>query len=147
MWPNRSVESLCCVRTWLPWNLSFRYIHCTGQFTPKMKANTESHLLSSLVWIDSGRCGLTALLGVFFQGTKCNGMTNFIEFMWSSARHSTGPPHSVLTTTPPCSVLTQSLLICVLTQFSLCSHSVLTLFSLFSLVPSPVALFQLRPTL
>ena len=24
---------------WIPWNLSFRYIHCTGQFTPKMKAN------------------------------------------------------------------------------------------------------------
>ena len=40
--------------TWIPWNLSFRYIHCTGQFTPKMKANAEPRLLSSLVWIDSG---------------------------------------------------------------------------------------------
>ena len=39
---------------WIPWNLSFRYIHCTGQFTPKMKANAEPRLLSSLVWIDSG---------------------------------------------------------------------------------------------
>ena len=39
---------------WTPWNLSFHYINCTGQFTPKMKANTEPHLLSSLVWIDSG---------------------------------------------------------------------------------------------
>ena len=39
---------------WNPWNLSFRYIHCTGQFTPKMKANAELRLLSSLVWIDSG---------------------------------------------------------------------------------------------
>ena len=39
---------------WIPWNLSFHYIHCTGQFTPKMKANAEPHLLSSLVWIDSG---------------------------------------------------------------------------------------------
>ena len=39
---------------WIPWNLSFRYIHCTGQFTPKMKANAKTHLLSSLVWIDSG---------------------------------------------------------------------------------------------
>ena len=38
----------------VPWNLSIRYIHCTGQFTPKMKANAEPHLLSSLVWIDSG---------------------------------------------------------------------------------------------
>ena len=26
---------------WIPWNLSFRYIHCTGQFTPKMKANAN----------------------------------------------------------------------------------------------------------
>ena len=39
--------------TWIPWNLSFRYIHCTGQFTPKIKANTVPRLLSSLVWIDS----------------------------------------------------------------------------------------------
>ena len=31
-----------------------RYIDCTGQFTPKMNANTEPRLLSSLVWIDSG---------------------------------------------------------------------------------------------
>ena len=23
--------------TWIPWNLSFRYVPCTGQFTPKMK--------------------------------------------------------------------------------------------------------------
>ena len=30
-------------------NLSFRYIDCTGQFTPKMKANAEPRLLSSLV--------------------------------------------------------------------------------------------------
>ena len=37
---------------WIPWNLSFRYIHCTGQFTPKLKANAEPRLLSSLVWID-----------------------------------------------------------------------------------------------
>ena len=28
--------------------------HCTGQFTPKMKANAEPRLLSSLVRIDSG---------------------------------------------------------------------------------------------
>ena len=40
--------------SWIPWNLSFRYIHCTGQFTPKMKANAEPRSLSSLVWIDSG---------------------------------------------------------------------------------------------
>ena len=40
--------------SWIPWNLLFRYIDCTGQFTPKMKANAESRLLSSLVWIDSG---------------------------------------------------------------------------------------------
>ena len=41
--------------------------HCTGQFTPKMKANAEPRLLSSLVWID--------------QYNECNGMTSFIEFM------------------------------------------------------------------
>ena len=38
--------------SWIPWNLSFRYIHCTGQFTPKMKANAVPRLLSPLVWID-----------------------------------------------------------------------------------------------
>ena len=35
--------------TGVPGNLSFHYIHCTGQFTPKMKANAEPRLLSSLV--------------------------------------------------------------------------------------------------
>ena len=43
-----------CSNTWIPWNLSFRYIHCAGPFTPKMKANAEPRLLSSLMWIDSG---------------------------------------------------------------------------------------------
>ena len=37
---------------WITWNLSFRYIHYTGQFTPKMKANAVPRLLTSLVWID-----------------------------------------------------------------------------------------------
>ena len=41
------------LHTWIPWQLSFRYINCTGQFTPKMKANAKPRLLSSLVWIDS----------------------------------------------------------------------------------------------
>ena len=45
---------ICGMIAWIPWNLSFRYSHCTGQFTPKMKANAEPRLLSSLVWIDSG---------------------------------------------------------------------------------------------
>ena len=40
--------------SWILWNLSFRYINSNGQFTPKMKANAEPRLLSSLVWIDSG---------------------------------------------------------------------------------------------
>ena len=44
----------CSLCSWIPWNLSFRYIRCTGQFTPKMKVNAELRLLSSLVWIDSG---------------------------------------------------------------------------------------------
>ena len=59
------------VNSWIPWNLSFRYIHCTGQFTPKMKANAIPRLLSSLAWID--------------QYNECNGMTSFMEFMsWVS---------------------------------------------------------------
>ena len=40
--------------SWIPRNLSFRYIHCKGQFTPKMKANAKPRLLSFLVRIDSG---------------------------------------------------------------------------------------------
>ena len=44
----------CTSKSQIPWSLSFRYLHCTGQFTPKMKANAEPHLLSSLVWIDTG---------------------------------------------------------------------------------------------
>ena len=38
-----------------------------SQFTPKMKANAESRLLSSLVWID--------------QYNECNRMTSFMKFM------------------------------------------------------------------
>ena len=37
-----------------------------SQFTPKMKANAVSRLLSSLAWID--------------QYSECNGMTSFMEF-------------------------------------------------------------------
>ena len=40
-----------------------------SQFTPKMKANAVSRLLSSLVWID--------------QYNESNGMTNFMEFIRS----------------------------------------------------------------
>ena len=40
-----------------------------SQFTPKMKANAVSRLLSSLVWID--------------QYNDCNGMTSFKKFMLS----------------------------------------------------------------
>ena len=40
-----------------------------SQFTPKMKANAVSRLLSSLVWID--------------QYNECNRMTSFMEFMIS----------------------------------------------------------------
>ena len=69
--------------SWIPWNLSFRYIlfhekktpndavtsQCQSQFTPKMKANAVPRLLSSLVWID--------------QYNQRNGMTSFMEFMRS----------------------------------------------------------------
>ena len=60
-------EFLMKMMTWIPRNLSFHYIHCSGQFTPKMTANAEPRLLSSLVWID--------------QYNECNGMTSFMEFM------------------------------------------------------------------
>ena len=68
--------------SWIPWNLSFRYIlfheknnsklyavtsQHQSQFTLKMKANAVPRLLSSLVWID--------------QYNECNGMTSFMEFM------------------------------------------------------------------
>ena len=69
------------VLSWIPWNLSFRYIlfhekktsndavtsQCQSQFTPKMKANAVLRLLSSLVWID--------------PHNECNGMTSFMKFM------------------------------------------------------------------
>ena len=48
--------------------------HCTGQFTPKMKANAVLLLLSSLVRID--------------QYNECNGMTSFMEFMIKSTFHT-----------------------------------------------------------
>ena len=69
------------VLTWIPWNLSFRYIHCAGQFTPKMKANAEPRLLSCLVWIDSGVVVSQPRLESFFREVRCNGMTSFMEFM------------------------------------------------------------------
>ena len=40
-----------------------------SQFTPKMKANAVPRLLSSLVWID--------------KYNECNGMTSFMEFMFT----------------------------------------------------------------
>ena len=67
--------------SWIPWHSSFRYIHCTGQFTPKMKANAEPRLLSSLVWIDSGVVVSQYRLESFFNEIKCNGMMIFMEFM------------------------------------------------------------------
>ena len=70
---------------WIPWNVSFCYIHCNGQFTPKMKANAEPRLLSSLVWID--------------QYSECNRMTHFMEFMLWELRVGGNPvkPEPVLT--------------------------------------------------
>ena len=53
--------------------------HWTGQFTPKMKANAELLVLSSLVWIDSGDEVSQHRLESFHV-TKCNGMTSFMEF-------------------------------------------------------------------
>ena len=68
--------------TWIPWNLSFRYIFCRGQFTPKIKANAERHLFSSLVWIDFGVVVWQYHLEYFFHEIKCNEMTSFTGFMF-----------------------------------------------------------------
>ena len=67
--------------SWIPWNLSFRYIDCSGQFTPKMKANAEPQFafIFGVNWL--WHWGVTASFGVFFQEIKCNGMTSFMEFM------------------------------------------------------------------
>ena len=75
-----NLESSKKLFAWIPWNLSFRYIHCTGQFTPKMKANAELRLLTSLVWIDSGVVVSQHCLE-FFPLHKYNGMTSSMEFM------------------------------------------------------------------
>ena len=53
--------------SWTPWNLSFCNTDCTGQFTPKMKANAEPRLLSSWVWIDSGVVVSQHRLASFFM--------------------------------------------------------------------------------
>ena len=56
--------------SWFPWNLSFLYIHCTGQFTPKMKANAKPQFvfIFGVNWI--WYCGVTASFGVFFSWNK-----------------------------------------------------------------------------
>ena len=61
--------------------LDICYIHCNGQFTPKMKANAKPRLLSFLVRIDSNVVASQHRLGVFFREIKCNGMTSFMDFM------------------------------------------------------------------
>ena len=55
--------------------------HCNGQFTPKMKANAEPRLLSSLVWIDSGVMVSQHRLEPLFHEIRCNVMASFMEFM------------------------------------------------------------------
>ena len=52
-----------------------------SQFTPKMKANAQPRLLSSLVRIDFGVVVSQHRLESFFQEIKRNGMTSFMEFM------------------------------------------------------------------
>ena len=70
------------ILSWIPWKSSFRYVHCTGQFTPKMKANAEPRLLSSLVRIDSSVVVSQHRLESFFHEIKCSGMTSFMEFLF-----------------------------------------------------------------
>ena len=69
--------------SWIPWNLSFRYIDCSGQFTPKMKANTEPQFafIFGVNWL--WHCGVTALSeSFFFHKIKCNRMTSFLICHW-----------------------------------------------------------------
>ena len=42
------------IMSWMPWNLSFRYIHCFGQFTPKMKANGMTSFMECMLFYLSG---------------------------------------------------------------------------------------------
>ena len=67
--------------TWIPWNLSFRYIHPGGPFSSKMATNAEQSFafIFGVNWLC--HCGVTPSFGVFLHEIKCNGMTNFIEFM------------------------------------------------------------------
>ena len=65
-----------------------------SQFTPKMKANAVSRLLSSLVWIDQYNRSSTALIisgkmhfpliSDSFSWTKCDVKTSFMDFKYNS---------------------------------------------------------------
>ena len=47
---------------------------CQSQFTPKMKTNVESRLLSSLVWIDhyNEGNGMTSFIGIHVLTSNCS---------------------------------------------------------------------------
>ena len=67
-------------KTWIPWNLSFCYTDCNGQFTPKMKANAEPQFafIFGVNWL--WYCGVTASFGVFFHKEN---VTEW-QFSWNS---------------------------------------------------------------
>ena len=76
-----------------------------SQFTPKMKANAVSRLLSTLVWIDQNNECNQSIAPIIFgkmhflliseneftHEIKYNGMTSFTEFMCSTLQRSTEP--------------------------------------------------------
>ena len=78
----------------------FHYIHCTGQFMSKMKANAKPCLLSSLVWIDSGVVVSQHCLESFFM--KWN-VTEW-QVSWNSCKSQDvnyqKPHQDVLKTSP-----------------------------------------------
>ena len=71
--------TLSFIITWIPWNLSIRYITLNWSIYTK----DDPGLLSSLMWIDSGIVVSQHRLESFFHETKCNRMTSFMEFMLS----------------------------------------------------------------
>ena len=84
----KKVSPYVTPNTWIPWNLSFPYIHCTAKFTAKMKANAEPHLVfiywcefTLPVWCHS------IVWTLFFMKWK---VTQW-QFSWNSWIHSQTP--------------------------------------------------------
>ena len=69
--------------SWNAWNFVIPSRSIFGTTSVKMTAKAEQCLLSSLVWFDSGVVVSQHRLESFSHEIKCNGMTSFMEFMFS----------------------------------------------------------------